>query len=120
MIYFSAQEIDTWSTTSDEGGHSGKQVRVCQNNTNLSVEYSRLGSFAMLEFWACNVPVRTYQASALWACDVASGKHQASGTRREPKDWFLVSGLFFCWRKRAGIHSEFPKYIQKPTVLTGQ
>ena len=63
-----------------------KTGRGCQNNTTLSVEYSREGSKAdeanpsdaVLGIWACNVPVREHQASAARACNVPFGEHQAS------------------------------------------
>ena len=60
--------------------------RGCQNNTTLSVEYSREGSKAdganpseaVLEIWAGNVPVREHQALAARACNGPFRKHQAS------------------------------------------
>ena len=68
IINCSAQEYDTTSTTNDEGDHCEKLEGGCQNNTTLSVEYSREGSKAdganppeaVLGIWACNVPVREH------------------------------------------------------------
>ena len=86
IINCSAQEYDTPLTTNDEGDHCEKKDGGCQNNTTLSVEYSREGSNtdganrseAVLAIWACNVPVREYQASATWARNVPFREHQAS------------------------------------------
>ena len=55
------------------------------------MEYSREGSKAdganppgaVLIIWACNVPVREHQASAVRACNVLVREHQASGSRSE-------------------------------------
>ena len=44
IINCSAREYHTSSTTNDEGDHCEKQEGGCQNNTNCSVEYSRLPS----------------------------------------------------------------------------
>ena len=56
----------------------------CQNNnTILSVEYSREGSKAVFEFWACHVPVREHQALAFWGRGASLREHQAPGARRE-------------------------------------
>ena len=82
----SAQEYDTSSMTNDEGDHCENIGRGCQNITTLSVEYSREGSTAdganpseaVLEIWACNVPVREHQASAVQACNVPFRDHKAS------------------------------------------
>ena len=73
IINCSAQEYDTPSTTNDEGDHCEKEDGGFQNTT-LSVEYSREGSTAdganpseaVMGIWACNVPVREHQASAVF------------------------------------------------------
>ena len=67
----STQEYDTPSTTNDEGDDCEKKDGGCQNNTTLYVECSKEGSKAdgtipsgaVLEIWACDVPVRDNQAS---------------------------------------------------------
>ena len=82
-IYCSGQEYDTSSTANDEGNHCEKDGGW-QNNTTLSVDYSKEGSKAVLEkFRACNVPVLEHQAWALWACGVSLREHEVSGARRE-------------------------------------
>ena len=50
IMYCSAQEYGTSSTTNNEGDHGDKQDGGCQNNTTLSVDYSREGPKAVLEF----------------------------------------------------------------------
>ena len=79
--------------------------RGCQDSTTLSVEYSREGlnadganpSEAVLGIWACNIPVREHQASAVCACNVPVREHQASGARceSEPTVSRLVSPSLF-------------------------
>ena len=49
IMYCSAQEYGTSSTTNDEGDHGRKLNRGCQNSTTFSVEYSREGK-AVLKF----------------------------------------------------------------------
>ena len=44
IINCSAQEYETSSTTHNEGDRCEKKDGGCQNNTTLSVEYSREGS----------------------------------------------------------------------------
>ena len=89
IINCSAQEYDTPSTTNDEGDHCEKLDGGCQNNTTLSVEYSREGSNAdganpseaVLRIWAFNVPGREHHASAVRDYNVPVREHQASIVR---------------------------------------
>ena len=84
IINCAAQEYDTLSTTNDK-----PPLRIMGRGLpeqQYIVEYSREGSKpaganpseAVLGIWACNVPVREHQASAVRACIVLVQEHQAS------------------------------------------